>query len=320
MFTFKNGFRLDYSFIYSDDITLEGVPVDVRKVGEVVESREAIVLENLMKNVEGEPSVNCDCSVLEVIRKMQKRAPFFGPHVAMPSRKRIWTKRGEIAADDFVLGKNIEMKVGNVVVRKNEGVIEVTAGDRVIKKSNKLRNTLKWVLYMVDDYPLRGLRQGNGWKLIVGNGILVKQNDARVIRIGRHYYWGSTSDVYIGSGGFSVGGEGINYRNGELMISFDTLVPKPFIEKVEKGEKITIVDVIPGLSEDAVVEKSVINVNGKKFRYVIERVEENGFWTVVPYEEGEYRVFVPVDEPVDVWSPKSVEEVKKLVPVEPAGG
>lgn len=281
-YTMKDG--KDFTFYVDGRITYDWRDVEVEDIEKIIKnSIEFIDFRDFVEASDGGLPGGDGDDVFGTIGKLLKKYPYFGDDYAVPSKNLIVTKRGYIRVKNFDF----------------------------VEKS--IMNLAAWVLGIHNDYKVSD-------KVLVKVILEGKDSRARIYgkeqpmvqRIGKHYYWYSIDrGMYIGQGGFDYSNEYwgvIKYNKRKLVIGRNVKLSKTTVEKLNRGEKITINDVVPGFPASGKIEDGHYHVGNKTgdFKFFDYRL---GIRVKIPYKEGLYSVYIPYDEPFDAWSPVSVKSI-----------
>lgn len=231
----------------------------------------------------GFPEVYDGEDVFSALGRILKKYPYFGEKYAVPSKNLIITKRGYVRVKNF-----------NGVP---EGIVDLAA----------------WVIGVHNNYDI----PDSAVVKVILDGAdsrarVYGKSKSMVRIIGKHYYWYSVDrGAFIGTGGFDYVDDYvgvIKYSKRKLVIGRSVELSKGAIEKLERGEKITIGDVVPGFPVGGTIKDKMFSI-GKKQGKLLLFDYRLGKTAVIPYKDGLYEVYIPYNEPFDAWSPVSVQEI-----------
>jgi len=122
----------------------------------------------------------------------------------------------------------------------------------------------------------------------------------------RYQAWRSEGNIFVKRW------KTIGYDGKHVYIGQETIIPEWLKKMIENAEDVSINEVIPGFPENGEIKpiwgKMFAMTEQKTMEFELEKVLSR-VEAIVPYAEGLYKVWSSRDDPVDVWSPLSIEEI-----------
>jgi len=272
-----------------DAVYVNGIPIEKNELSKYFNEKWVMRIEDVIEKVNIENVRVKNNDIINMIKKLRKHAPVFGPLVAMPTRSQIWTRRGRL------------------VIRK------------IPKKiPDEYLPLVEWVLYMNDEYN-EIFREHEPVIYISGDNIEIRLRSKRskVIKIGKFYYWLDktlkSDEKYVGNGGFILAlNNGDTYYDPSknlLVITSKTIFTRRALEKLKRRKEVTVSDIIPGLPKNVKVENGKIYFENRVLKDNVVKVSSEGIWYRIVFVDGIYDVLVPFGCTGSVWKARSSREI-----------